>query len=97
MWPRLANTWPIGGPLGGRASAFEPRSAVAPRSSGPSFWRRISTSPSITSANSSCGDVRHSEVPSARIASTTNWRFLPTATFSYGLAVEATSKTFEKA
>ncbi len=51
----------------------------------------------MTSANSSCGAVRHSDVPSARIASTTYWRFLPTATFSYGRAVDATSKMFEKA
>ena len=54
------------------------------------------TVPSITSANSSCGVARHSLVPSQRIASSTYSRFLPTAIFSYGFALLATSNTFEK-
>ena len=51
----------------------------------------------MTSANSSWAQVRQSEVPSAWIASSTYWRFLPTATFSYGLDRKAVSKTLEKA
>ena len=51
----------------------------------------------MTRANSSWAATRHSEVPSARMASSTYSRFLPTATFSYGLEIEATSKMFEKA
>ena len=51
----------------------------------------------MTRANSSWAQVRQSEVPSARIASSTYWRFLPTATFSYGRDREAVSKTLEKA
>ena len=38
-----------------RRARFEPRSAVGPDRPAPSFWSRISTSPSMTSANSSCG------------------------------------------
>ena len=78
------------GPSPGRSaltgSAFEPRWRSGPVS-GTQLRSRISTSPSMTSANSSCGAVRHSDVPSARIVSTTYWRFLPTATFSYGLGL----------
>jgi hypothetical protein len=36
-------------------------------------------------------------VPSARSTSITYFRFLPTATFSYGADFAATSNTFEKA
>ena len=61
--------------------------ASARRRPAPSLRRRISTSPSMTRANSSCGAVRQPDVPSARIASSTYSRFLPTATFSYGLSV----------
>jgi hypothetical protein len=61
-----------------------------------SFNSRISTSPSITSANSSCPGARQPDVPSARMASITYSMFLPTATFSYGRAFDATSKMFEK-
>ena len=47
-----------------------------------SFSSRTSTSPSMTSANSSCAAARQPEVPSARMASITYSMFLPTATFS---------------
>ena len=49
------------------------------------------------SGNSSWAHVRHPLVPSARITSSTYCMFLPTATFSHGLAALATSKMFEKA
>ena len=51
----------------------------------------------MTRANSSWAAARHSEVPSALMASSVYCMFLPTATFSYGFALEATSKMFEKA
>ena len=50
----------------------------------------------MTSANSSWAGARQPEVPSVRMASITYSMFLPTATFSYGRAFEATSKMFEK-
>ena len=55
------------------------------------------TSPSMHSTASSWSHVRQPDVPSARIASRTYCWFLPTATFSYGADIPATSKTLEKA
>ena len=96
MWPRRALTTPILRPGGVPASPTEPRVAAGTTPGFSSFSRRISTSPSITSANSSCAGARQPEVPSVRMASITYSMFLPTATFSYGLDFEATSKMFEK-
>ena len=93
----LKTTWPMAAPVGPFGTSVEPRSDPGPASPGPSFLSRISTVPSMTSANSSCGAVRQLDVPSARIVSSTYWRFRPTTTFSYGREPDATSKMFEKA
>ena len=86
-----------------RGPPGSPSRATEPSEPGSGAWlsatlaSSIRTSPSMTRANSSWAQVRQSEVPSARIASSTYWRFLPTATFSYGRDREAVSKTLEKA
>ncbi len=51
----------------------------------------------VTGDRGLAGTWTAGELPSARIASITYFRFWPTATFSYGFDLEATSNTFENA
>ena len=81
MWPRPATMRPMGRPAGSPSSATEP-CFPAGATGASSFTSWTSTSPSSTRANSSWSQVRHSDVPSARITSSTYSMFLPTATFS---------------
>src|SRR5215216_7939159 len=92
MWPRRAMTSPMRGPSGSPSRATEPSESGSGAWPSPTLASSIRISPSMTRANSSWAQVRHSEVPSARIASSTYWRFLPTATFSYGREREARSE-----
>src|SRR4029450_7083352 len=84
MWPRRAVISPMRGPPGSPPRATEPSEAGSGACPSPTLASSIRTSPSMTRANSSWAQVRHSEVPSARMASSTYWRVLPAATFSDG-------------
>jgi hypothetical protein len=79
---RRATMRPMGRPAGSPSSVIEPFLSAGTIEGSSSFTRVISTSPSMTSANSSWAAVRHPESPSARSTSITYSMFLATATFS---------------
>src|SRR6266508_391316 len=82
MWPRRARMTPIFRPAGPPGRRIEPSVRAGTAEGSASLTRRTSTRPSITRANSSWAAARHSDVPSARMTSSTYCMFLPTATLS---------------